>query len=149
MLYGAPVTVLRFFTVYGPRQRPDMAIRKFASLMLRGEPLPIYGDGSSLRDYTYIDDCIEGIMAALERPFPFEVFNLGSGRTVPLMRVVELLAEALGIEPRIEHLPEQPGDVPVTFADVSKARDLLGYRPRTPLEEGIRRFVQWLRRRSP
>ncbi len=149
MLYGAPVTVLRFFTVYGPRQRPDMAIRKFASLMLRGEPLPIYGDGSSLRDYTYIDDCVEGIMAALERPFPFEVFNLGSGRTVPLMRVVELLAEALGIEPRIEHLPEQPGDVPVTFADISKARDLLGYRPRTSLEEGIRRFVQWLRRRSP
>ena len=144
-LYGIPVTILRFFTVYGPRQRPDMAIRKFAELMLQGKPIPLYGEGSSLRDYTYIDDCVDGIMAAVEKVFPFEIFNLGSGRTVPLKRVVELLSRYLEIEPQVELLPEQPGDVPVTYADISKAKSLLGYNPKVSLEEGIERFVRWLK----
>ena len=124
-----------------------MAIRKFAELMLQGKPIPLYGEGSSLRDYTYIDDCVDGIMAAVEKAFPFEIFNLGSGRTVPLKRVVELLSRYLKIEPQVELLPEQPGDVPVTYADISKARRLLHYEPKITLEEGIRRFVEWLKAR--
>lgn len=148
-LYGVPMTILRFFTVYGPRQRPDMAIRKFATLMLRSEPIPIYGDGKALRDFTYIDDCVEGILMALDHPFSFEVFNLGAGHTVQLLEVVRLLAEALGVEPKVEFLPPQKGDVPLTFADISKARDLLGYEPRTPLKEGIEKFARWLKARAP
>ena len=124
-----------------------MAIRKFAELMLQGKPIPIYSEGSSLRDYTYIDDCVDGIMAAIEKVFPFEIFNLGSGRTVRLKRVVELLSRYLKIEPQVELLPEQPGDVPVTYADISKARRLLHYEPKITLEEGIRRFVEWLKAR--
>lgn len=147
-LYGVPMTVLRFFTVYGPRQRPDMAIRKFATFMLQGRPIPVYGGGSSLRDFTYIEDCIEGIVAALMNPFPFEVFNLGSGRAVPLLEVVRILGEALGVKPTIEFLPPQKGDVPVTLADISKARELLNYHPSTPLEEGIEKFVNWLKARE-
>lgn len=144
-LYRIPVTILRFFTVYGPRQRPDMAIRKFTELMIEGKPIPMFGDGTSQRDYTYIDDCIDGVMGAIERPFDFEVFNLGSSSTVKLKALIELIAEKLSVNPKIEQLPEQPGDVPITYADISKARSLLDYNPKVPLEEGIERFVYWYR----
>ena len=142
-LYRIPTTILRFFTVYGPRQRPDMAIHKFTRLMLAGKPVPMFGDGSSARDYTYIDDCIDGIMAALEKPFDFEIFNLGNSSAVQLRELIELIGRKLGVEPQIERLPEQPGDVPVTYADISKARALLGYNPKVTLEEGIERFIKW------
>lgn len=144
-LYGIPVTILRFFTVYGPRQRPDMAIRKFTELMIEGKPVPMFGDGASERDYTYIDDCIGGIMAAIERPFDFEVFNLGNSTTVKLKELIKLIVRKLGVNPKIEQLPEQPGDVPITYADISKARSLLGYNPKVLLEDGIERFVRWFR----
>ena len=142
-LYGLDVFCLRFFTVYGPRQRPEMAIHKFTRLIYEGKKVPIYGDGTSRRDYTYIDDCIDGIMRAIERVRGYEVVNIGEARTVPLKDLVVLIEEALGRKASVEHLPPQPGDVPITYADVTKARELLGYEPHTPIEEGIRRFVQW------
>lgn len=142
-LYGIPITILRFFTVYGPKQRPDMAIRKFTELMMEGKPIPMFGDGTSRRDYTYIDDCIDGIMAAIEKPFDFEIFNIGNSSTVKLKDLIELIAAKLEVNPKIEQLPEQSGDVPITYADISKARSLLGYNPKVALEKGIERFVQW------
>ena len=142
-LYGFPVTILRFFTVYGPRQRPDMAIRKFTELMMEGKPIPMFGEGTSVRDYTYIDDCIDGVMAAIERPLDFEIFNLGSSTTVKLKELIELIAKKLKVNPKVEQLPGHPGDVPITWADISKARALLGYNPKVSLEEGIERFVRW------
>lgn len=148
-LEGLSVVALRFFTVYGPRQRPDLAIHKFGVRMLEGEPIPLFGDGTTARDYTYVDDIVRGIEAAIryamEHPRTFEILNLGGSRPTPLHRLVELLAGALGTEPEVQWLPPQPGDVERTFADVSRARDLLGYVPRVPLEEGIPRFVEWLR----
>jgi UDP-glucuronate 4-epimerase len=148
-LYGIGILSLRFFTVYGPRQRPDLAIRKFSDLMLRGQSIPFYGDGSSERDYTWIDDIIDGVVAAVDRsrsvPGEFEIINLGESRTTSLKRLVELIAEALGVAPAIELLPMQPGDVNCTFADVTKAQRLLGYRPTTPVEVGIPRFVEWFK----
>ena len=148
-LYGMGILSLRFFTVYGPRQRPDLAIRKFTELMLRGETIPFYGDGSSERDYTWIDDILQGVIAALDRtgrvPGEFEIINLGESRTTSLAKLVELIANAAGVEPKLQKLPMQPGDVNRTFADVSKARKLLDYRPTTPVEEGIPRFVEWLK----
>lgn len=144
-LYGIPTTVLRFFTVYGPRQRPEMAIHKFVHLMEQGEPIPMFGDGSSTRDYTYIDDIIHGIVAAVKHPFGFEIFNLGNSTTVKLKDVIQVITQELGVDPRIEQQPDQPGDVPITYADISKARSLLGYNPKLPLEEGIKRFIRWFR----
>jgi UDP-glucuronate 4-epimerase len=148
-LYGLSVACLRFFTVYGPRQRPDLAIHAFARRMARGEPVPLFGDGTSERDYTYVDDIVQGVEGAVrftgEHPGAFEVFNLGESRTVPLLRLVELLGAALGVEPRIEWRPAQPGDVVRTYADVGKARRMLGYAPAVAVEEGIPRFVEWLR----
>ena len=148
-LYDMSVLCLRFFTVYGPRQRPDLAIRKFTRLLLEGEPIPFYGDGTSERDYTWIDDIIQGVVAATDRtrssPGEFEIINLGESRTTSLERLVDLIAGAAGIEPKLQRLPMQPGDVNRTFADVSKARNLLGYRPTTPVEDGIPRFVEWLK----
>ena len=148
-MYGTSVVCLRFFTVYGPRQRPDLAIHAFARKMAAGEPIPLFGDGSSQRDYTYVDDTVQGVLGAIrytgEHPGAFEIVNLGESRTVSLSRLVELLSGALGVEPRIERLPPQPGDVERTFADVSKARRLLGYDPRVQMEEGIPRFVEWFR----
>jgi len=144
-LYSIPTTVLRFFTVYGPRQRPEMAIHRFAKLMLIGEMVSMFGDGTSARDYTFIDDIVDGIIAAVERPFLFEIINLGSGRTVQLTEMVNTLSGVLGIEPRIDRLPEQLGDVPLTHADVSKAKELLGYEARTGFQEGIPRFVEWMK----
>lgn len=145
-LYGMRFVALRFFTVYGPRQRPDLAIHKFARLLLSGAPLPIFGDGTMGRDYTYIEDIVNGVRAAMEyRGTPYEVINLGNHRTVTLLETVETLAAALHIRPILTFLPEQPGDVPLTYADTSKARRLLDYRPATPFHEGIGHFVRWLR----
>jgi UDP-glucuronate 4-epimerase len=148
-LSGIGFLSLRFFTVYGPRQRPDLAIRKFAEHMLRGEPIPFYGDGSSERDYTWIDDILQGVVGAIDRsrsvPGEFEIINLGESRTTSLSRLVELIAESVGKEPILQHLPMQPGDVNQTFADISKARKLLGYEPGTPVEQGIPRFIEWLK----
>jgi UDP-glucuronate 4-epimerase len=148
-LYGLGVLSLRFFTVYGPRQRPDLAIRKFATLMLRGEPIPMFGDGATERDYTWVDDILDGVTAAIERtrtvPGELELINLGGSRTTSLARLIQLIGDALGVEPTIQRLPMQPGDVLRTWADVSRAEELLGYRPTTPIEEGIPRFARWIR----
>jgi UDP-glucuronate 4-epimerase len=142
-LYGLDVAMLRFFTVYGPRQRPDLAIHKFARLIRAGKPIPVFGDGSTARDYTYVEDTLAGILACTERTLGFEVFNLGESQTVTLSRLITLLEEALGRQAVIDRQPTQPGDVPVTYADISKARERLGYQPRVGIEEGIRRFVDW------
>ncbi|HEX7239705.1 MAG TPA: SDR family NAD(P)-dependent oxidoreductase [Longimicrobiaceae bacterium] len=148
-LHGISAVCLRLFTVYGPRQRPDLAIHKFARAMLAGEEVPVYGDGTTERDYTYVDDVVQGIEGAVrfaaENPGAFEIVNLGESRTVSLAELVELLGEALGVEPQIRRLPAQPGDVARTCARVDKARSLLGYVPSVPIEEGLRRFVEWLR----
>jgi UDP-glucuronate 4-epimerase len=148
-LYGMGVLSLRFFTVYGPRQRPDLAIRKFATLMSRGDAVPFFGDGTSERDYTWIDDILQGVLAAIERsrthPGEFDIINLGESRTTSLSRLVELIAQALGVQPQLKRLPMQPGDVNRTFADISKAKRLLGYQPTTPVEDGIPRFIEWFK----
>ncbi len=144
-LYDLSVTCLRFFTVYGPRQRPEMAIYLFADRLVHGRSVPRFGDGSTARDYTYVDDITSGVIAALDAAAPFEIVNLGGSRTTTLARLIELVAGALGVEPRIEELPMQPGDVPITFADVRKAKRLWGWEPRVPIEEGIGRFVAWFR----
>ncbi|MBV9772536.1 MAG: SDR family NAD(P)-dependent oxidoreductase [Gemmatimonadetes bacterium] len=151
-LHGLAVVCLRLFTVYGPRQRPDLAIHRFTRLMAAGDEIPLFGDGSTRRDYTYVDDVVQGVEGAiryaLDHPGVFEIFNLGESRTVTLTELVALLGHELGVEPRIRRLPAQPGDVERTFADVSRARALLGYDPRTPLEDGVRRFVRWFRERE-
>jgi UDP-glucuronate 4-epimerase len=146
-LYGIGFTALRFFTVYGPRQRPEMAIAKFARLILDGKPLPLFGDGSTARDYTFIDDIIDGVVASIDRcePGKMRIYNLGGSRTTTLARLVELLEEGLGKRALIERLPLEPGDVPITYADVSRAEAELGYRPRVPIEEGIARVCAWLK----
>ena len=142
-LYNIPVTCLRFFTVYGPRQRPEMAIHMFARLIRDEEMVPIFGDGSSRRDYTYIDDIIDGVLRCLERPFGYEIINLGESQTVALMELVTLLEKGLGKKAKLEMLSDQPGDVPVTFADVSHARKLLDYEPSISIEKGIEKFIEW------
>lgn len=142
-VYGLDVVMLRFFTVYGPRQRPDLAIHKFARLIHSGKPIPVFGDGNTARDYTYIDDILEGILACTSRQFGYEIFNLGESQTVPLHRLIEILERALGKKAVINRLPPQPGDVPLTCADVSKARKRLNYKPRFTIEDGISRFVNW------
>jgi UDP-glucuronate 4-epimerase len=147
-LYGIRTTCLRFFTVYGPRQRPDLAIRKFVDMIARGETIPVFGDGSSRRDYTFIEDIVGGILAAAGRPSPYEIFNLGNSSPVDLMTLIQTIESAVGKKARIEWLPEQPGDVPITYADVSKAHRLLGYSSRTKLPDGIRQFVEWYHRPS-
>lgn len=143
-LYGLQVVCLRFFTVYGPRQRPDLAIHQFTRRIQRGLPIQQFGDGLTRRDYTYVDDTIQGVVAALGYEGPrFDVFNLGESQTTPLRDLIELIEGALEKRAVIERLPEQPGDVPLTCADISKARRLLGYRPATVIAEGIPRFVEW------
>jgi UDP-glucuronate 4-epimerase len=145
-LFGLRCVCLRFFTVYGARQRPDLAIHKFARLISAGRPIPVFGDGTTRRDYTYVDDIIAGVRASMDyEASGYEVFNLGESRTVELRELIALLESELGREAVIDRQPTQPGDVPQTFADVSKARRLLGYDPRTPIEEGIRRFVEWFK----
>jgi UDP-glucuronate 4-epimerase len=144
-LHGLPVTGLRFFTAYGPRNRPDLAIARFAALIDRGEPVPIFGDGTSRRDYTFVGDIVDGIARALDRGTGHHLYNLGNSDPVELLRLVEMLGEALGKTPSVRRLPEQPGDVRQTYADISLARAELGYRPATPLAEGLARFVDWYR----
>lgn len=145
-LYSIRFIALRIFTVYGPRQRPDLAIHKFARLMLEGKPVPIYGDGSSLRDYTYVEDIVRGIRAAMEYSgSSWEVINLGSGRPISLLEMVRALEGALGVKAELEFLPSQPGDVPQTWADIEKARKLLGWQPQYAFTTALERFVEWLR----
>jgi UDP-glucuronate 4-epimerase len=145
-LYGLRCVCLRFFTVYGPRQRPDLAIHKFAKLISQHKPIPVFGDGTTRRDYTYIDDIIDGVAAAIDYDqSDYEVINLGESRTVELRELISLLEKELDTHAIIERQPPQPGDVPQTFADVSKARALLNYQPKTQIEEGLRRFVEWFR----
>jgi UDP-glucuronate 4-epimerase len=155
-LFRLPVVCLRFFTVYGPRQRPDLAIHKFVALLEAGKPLPIFGDGSSGRDYTFVDDIVAGILAALEfdpappaGQVPFEIFNLGNSHPVTLNELVAVLERVTGRQALRDYRSAQPGDVPLTWADIRKAERLLGYRPATPLEEGLRRFVAWYRSADP
>ena len=144
-LHGLRTSALRFFTVYGPRQRPDMAIHKFARLILDGKELPLFGDGSTRRDYTYVDDAVAGVVGALGRDDGFEVYNIAESRTVTLSELVGLLEKNLGKTARIKRLPEQTGDVKRTYADISKAKANLGYAPSTPIEEGIAKFCAWMR----
>jgi UDP-glucuronate 4-epimerase len=144
-LYGIQAVCLRFFTVYGPRQRPDLAIRKFAERIVNGLPVPFYGSGGAARDYTYVDDTVAGIVAALRHDAPFDVFNLGNSSPVRLDELIEALERALGVKARLDRQPDQPGDVPITFADITKAREILGYEPSTPLEKGLASVAARLR----
>jgi UDP-glucuronate 4-epimerase len=147
-VYGLDVVMLRFFTVYGPRQRPDLAIYKFAGLISAGKPIPVFGDGSTARDYTYVEDIMQGVMACTRREFGYEIFNLGESQTVKLAYLIELLEQALGTKAVIDRRPMQPGDVPLTCADITKAREKLGYNPQTRIEQGIPLFVKWFKQRS-
>jgi UDP-glucuronate 4-epimerase len=145
-LYDMRIVCLRFFTVYGARQRPDLAIHKFAKLISDGKPIPVFGDGTTRRDYTYIDDIIAGVRAAIDYDQSnYEVINLGESRTVELRELITLLEKELDRHAEIDRQPPQPGDVPQTFADITKARRLLGYNPRTQIEEGMEKFVEWFR----
>jgi len=154
-LFQLEVISLRFFTVYGPRQRPDLAIHKFIALIEAGKALPLFGDGAAGRDYTYVDDIVSGVLSGLDYEFPadprprFEVFNLGNSHPVKLTKLVEEIERATSREARRESKPPQPGDVPLTWADIRKAERLLGYRPATPLGEGLRKFVEWYRSTDP
>jgi len=145
-LYGIRSVCLRFFTVYGPRQRPDLAVHKFARLISEDKPIPVFGDGTTRRDYTFIDDIIAGVRGAVDYDkTEYEVINLGESRTVELRELISLLEKELGKTAQIDRQPLQPGDVPQTFADIGKARRLLGYNPQTQIEEGVRTFVRWFR----
>jgi len=148
-LYGVDIVMLRFFTVYGPRQRPDLAIHKFATLIRAGKPVPVFGDGSTARDYTFINDILEGVMACTQKQFGYEIFNLGESETVKLSQLIHLLQQALGKQAIIEHLPAQPGDGPLTCADISKARAKLAYSPSVKIAQGIPLFVDWFMRNTP
>jgi UDP-glucuronate 4-epimerase len=144
-LYGMNIACLRFFTAYGPRQRPEMAIHKFTRLIDRGEKIPIYGDGSSRRDYTYIDDLIDGILAVIRYHKGFEIYNLGESQTTSLKELIRLIEKAIDKKANIETLEPQAGDVSVTYADITKAKRMLKYQPGVKMEEGIKRFVDWYR----
>lgn len=148
-VHGMDVCMLRFFTVYGPRQRPDLAIHKFARLMQSGQPIPVFGDGNTSRDYTYVDDTVDGVIAATEKEFGYEIINLGESQTVELDRLIELLEQAMGVKAEINRQPAQPGDVPITFANIEKAQRLLGYNPQVKIEDGIPRFIEWFRQQNP
>src|ERR1017187_9075195 len=145
-VYKLDVAMLRFFTVYGPRQQPDLAIHKFTRLIHAGKPIPVFGDGSMERDYTYITDTLDGIIACTQKEFGFEIFNLGESQTVKLSELIALIENALGKQAVIDRQPLQPGDVPITFADISKARKMLGYQPQVKVEKGIPLFVDWFRK---
>ncbi|MHC4111378.1 MAG: GDP-mannose 4,6-dehydratase [Planctomycetota bacterium] len=144
-LYEMSLTCLRFFTVYGPRQRPDLAIHKFAKLIEQGKPISIYGDGTMSRDFTYIDDIIDGTVAAMEKCAGFNIYNLGESRPITVNDLVAEIEKALGKKAIKEHVPLQPGDVERTYADVTKAVSELGYNPKTKIEDGLAKFVTWLR----
>ena len=146
-LYDMNIIMLRFFTVYGPKQRPDLAINKFTRLMLEGKEIPMFGDGTTSRDYTYIDDIVNGIIKSceytLENENVYEILNIGNSSPTSLKEMINTIAKVLDVEPKIKQLPMQPGDVDRTFADISKAKKLIGYEPKTTFEEGIRKFVNW------
>lgn len=146
-LFDMNVIMLRFFTVYGPKQRPDLAINKFTRLMLNNEEIPMFGDGTTSRDYTYIDDIVDGIIKScnyvLENSNVYEILNLGNSSPTSLKEMIDTIAKVLCVEPKIKQLPMQPGDVDRTYADVSKAKGLIGYEPKTTFEEGIKKFVDW------
>jgi UDP-glucuronate 4-epimerase len=142
---GLPVVCARIFTAYGPRQRPDLAIRRFAERMLRGDSVQVFGDGTALRDFTYVDDLVTGLCAALDSDLGYALLNFGAGRTIAVSEVIQVLERVLGVKARIEWLPVQAGDVSRTLADISAARRALGYDPRVAFEEGVRRFADWLR----
>lgn len=142
-LYGISVVCLRFFTVYGPRQRPDLAIHKFSRLMMEGSAISVFGDGSNARDYTYYADIVQGIIAALTFTCSYEAFNLGNSQSISLSTVIRNLELSLEVNAKIEHLPLQAGDVPITCADITKAQRLLGYEPQMPFAYGIELFVEW------
>jgi UDP-glucuronate 4-epimerase len=144
-LYGMDISCLRFFTVYGPRQRPEMAIHKFTRLIDQGREIDIYGDGQSARDYTFIGDIVDGIVRCLDRPNGYRIFNLGTTAVTPLLGLATLIASLLERPLKVRHLPDQAGDVPLTFADISRAREELGYAPSTPIEVGLPTFVAWYR----
>ena len=144
-LYGMNVAALRFFTVYGPRQRPEMAIHRFTRRILAGEGIDLYGDGTSRRDYTYVEDVVSGVLGALTAPPGYRVYNLGESATISLLDLVALIERACGKAAVRRFRPPQPGDVPVTYADISRAREEIGYDPRTPIESGVSRFVEWYR----
>lgn len=141
--FGMHVACLRFFTVYGPRQRPEMAIHKFARLLWDGEEIPVFGDGSSRRDYTYVDDIVDGVMGAVRANPEFSILNLGESQTLSLLDLIGLLENALGRKAALRFLPDQPGDMAVTYADIRRAKEALGYDPATPIREGIRKFADW------
>ena len=146
-LYQMRIVALRYFTVYGPRQRPDLAIHQFARRIYAGQPIDQFGDGSTRRDYTYIDDVIQGTMAALQYQGPlYDVFNLGESETIQLKELISAIENVLGKKAKVNRLPEQPGDMPLTCADISKARKLLGYKPTTKLSEGLQKFIDWFLR---
>lgn len=142
-LYGLSIGCLRFFTVYGPRQRPEMAIHHFTKLIDQDLEVPLFGEGNSARDYTYVDDIVRGILGALETEYSLEFFNLGNSKTTTLLELVKLIGDTLGKEPRIKKLPFQMGDAPRTWADLSNSRKIIGYQPRIDIEEGIKRFIAW------
>lgn len=145
-LYDIRTVCLRFFTVYGARQRPDLAIHKFTRLIAEGKPVPMFGDGTTRRDYTYIDDIIQGVRAAMDHTATkHEVLNLGESQTTELRRLIQLIEESLGTKAIVDRQPLQPGDVPITYADITRARELLGYNPKTKIEDGIPKFVEWYR----
>ena len=142
-LYGMDIACLRYFTVYGPRQRPEMAIHHFTRSIFEGKKISLFGDGSSRRDYTYVDDAIDGTLGALRREHGFQVYNIGESQTITLAELLAAIEEQVGKKAIIEHLPEQPGDVKLTYAEIGKARERLGYNPQTKIREGLARFVQW------
>jgi UDP-glucuronate 4-epimerase len=146
-LHALPVTGLRFFTAFGPRNRPDLAIARFVRLIDRGEPVPMFGDGTSRRDYTYVDDVVDGVVRAIERCRCHHLYNLGHSEPIALREMIDVIAQALGKPALIEALPEQPGDVRQTFASIDRARHELGYEPKTPFDEGINRYIAWYRSR--
>ena len=144
-LFGIRFIALRLFSVYGPRQRPDLAIYKFMNKILQGEPIPVFGDGSTSRDYTYVEDIVEGIEKAIAyQDSPYEIINLGSGKAISLSKMIGTIEEVIGLKAKINRLPIQPGDVPQTYADISKARELLGYQPKFSFQEGVLEFKAWL-----
>ena len=146
-LFNMNIIMLRFFTVYGPKQRPDLAINKFTRLMLEDKEIPMYGDGSTSRDYTYVDDIVDGIIKSTEYVFNndnvYEIINIGNSTPISLKEMIDIIGEVLGVTPKIEQLPMQPGDVERTYADISKAKELLNYAPKTSFKEGIKKFVEW------
>jgi UDP-glucuronate 4-epimerase len=147
-LYGMRMVCLRFFTVYGPRQRPDLAIRKFTDLIEHGKPITVFGDGSSSRDYTFIDDIVDGIVSAIGYDCDYDIFNLGNSSPVGLLEMIRVIENKLGKKANVHWLPEQAGDVPITYADISKANRLLGYSPRVAFADGVQTMIEWQHRKA-